>query len=66
VTLFVSSEYDSGELTVMEPDKCEQWQWFQWNRLPEPLFPPIRNFLKQHPDLYALRFGPGIPADAHK
>ena len=66
VTLFVTSEYDSGELTVMEPDKCEQWQWFQWNRLPEPLFLPIRNFLKQHPDLYELRYGPGIQAGAHR
>jgi 8-oxo-dGTP diphosphatase len=66
VTLFVSSEYDSGELTVMEPDKCEQWQWFQWNRLPQPLFLPIRNFLKQYPDLYELRNGPGIQAGAHR
>lgn len=55
VTLFVTSEYDSGELVVMEPDKCEQWQWFQWSDLPQPLFLPIRNFLKWHPDLSALR-----------
>ena len=55
VTLFVTSEYDSGELKVMEPDKCEQWQWFRWDDLPQPLFLPIRNFLKWHPDLYALR-----------
>ena len=66
VTLFVSSEYDTGEITVMEPDKCEQWQWFQWDRLPEPLFQPIRNFLKQHPDLHELRYAPGTPAGAHK
>lgn len=66
VTLFVSSEYDSGEPTVMEPDKCEQWRWFQWNRLPDPLFKPIRNFLKQHPDLYELCFGQGIQAGAHR
>ncbi len=66
VTLFVSSEYDSGELTVMEPDKCESWQWFQWNSLPEPLFLPIRNFLKQHPDLYKLRYAQDIQAGVHK
>lgn len=66
VTLFVSSEYDSGELTVMEPDKCEQWRWFQWDSLPEPLFLPIRNFLKQYPDLYVLRSGLGIQAGAHR
>lgn len=66
VTLFVSSEYDSGELTVMEPDKCEQWRWFQWDSLPEPLFLPIRNFLKQYPDLYVLRSGLGIQAGVHR
>ena len=66
VTLFVCSEYDSGEPTAMEPDKCEQWQWFQWNSLPEPLFLPIRNFLKQHPDLSLLRSDRGIQAGAHK
>lgn len=66
VTLFVSSEYDSGEPTVMEPDKCEQWRWFQWGHLPEPLFTPIRNFLKQHPDLSELRCVQDIRAVAHK
>ena len=66
VTLFVSADYDSGKLTVMEPDKCEQWHWFQWNRLPEPLFQPIRNFLKWYPDLYALRNGQDTQAIGHK
>ena len=66
VTLFVSADYESGKLTVMEPDKCEQWQWFARDQLPEPLFMPIRNFLKQHPDLYELRFAPDIQAGAHR
>jgi len=66
VTLFVSSQYDSGEPTVMEPDKCEQWQWFHWSHLPEPLFLPIRNFLKQHSDLSRLNFEQDIQADGHR
>ncbi|MBT8127402.1 MAG: NUDIX domain-containing protein [Gammaproteobacteria bacterium] len=66
VTLFVCSDYDSGELRVMEPDKCEKWQWFQWNQLPEPLFLPIRNFLTQSPDLYTLHHGQDIQAVVHK
>ena len=66
VTLFVSSEYESGEVRVMEPDKCEQWQWFRWDRLPEPLFLPIRNFLEQDPDLYELHFARSTLATAHK
>jgi 8-oxo-dGTP diphosphatase len=66
VTLFVSAEYESGTPTVMEPEKCEQWQWFKWNELPAPLFMPIRNFLKQNPDLSGLRFEQAIQAAGHK
>jgi len=25
ITLFLISEYDSGEVRVMEPDKCDEW-----------------------------------------
>jgi 8-oxo-dGTP diphosphatase len=30
--------YNDGEPTVMEPDKCEKWQWFELNNLPNNLF----------------------------
>ncbi len=66
VTLFVSSDYDKGELRVMEPEKCEKWQWFEWNQLPEPLFLPIKNFLRQFPDLYRLHRGRDTRADARR
>jgi 8-oxo-dGTP diphosphatase len=46
VTLFVIADYDSGELKIMEPEKCEKWDWFEWNKLPEPLFIPNQNLLK--------------------
>ena len=47
VTLFLISDYDSGEVRVMEPDKFEKWGWFEWGKLPKPLFLPIQNLLKQ-------------------
>ncbi len=28
----------SGEVTNKEPDKCEAWEWFDKNKLPEPVF----------------------------
>jgi len=57
VTLYVSADYDSGEPRVMEPDKCAAWGWYRWNDLPQPLFLPVKNYLKLYPDLYAMRYG---------
>ncbi|MBU1082983.1 NUDIX domain-containing protein [Patescibacteria group bacterium] len=48
ITCFVTADYDSGEVSVMEPDKCEEWGWFEWNNLPQPLFLTIQNLLKQN------------------
>lgn len=46
ITIFMLADYASGELKIMEADKCEKWEWFDWNNLPKPLFIPIRNLLK--------------------
>ena len=48
ITLFVVSEYASGEVRVMESEKCEKWGWVEWSKLPQPLFMPIQNLLKQN------------------
>jgi 8-oxo-dGTP diphosphatase len=47
ITLFVIADYESGTVKVMESDKCERWEWFEWDNLPRPLFLPIENLLKQ-------------------
>lgn len=43
VTCFVLADAPAGEARVLEPEKCEQWQWHDWNNLPENLFLPLRN-----------------------
>ncbi len=50
ITLFMIADYKSGELQIREPDKCEKWEWFEWEKgkLPEPLFIPIKNLQKQN------------------
>jgi 8-oxo-dGTP diphosphatase len=48
VTLFVIADYDSGELRLMEPEKCESWDWFDWEGLPQPLFLPEENLIKRN------------------
>ncbi len=59
VTLFVVSEYDSGELQIKEPDKCENWVWFSWNEFPEPLFLSLKNLLDQGFNPMSERKGEG-------
>ncbi len=43
VTIFMLADYKSGEVKIMEPEKCTRWDWFSWNKLPQPLFVPIQN-----------------------
>ncbi len=47
VTIFVRWEVDSWELKNMEPHKCEKWEWFSWDNLPQPLMLTMENFIKQ-------------------
>ena len=46
ITLFMLADYDSGKVTIMEPERMENWQWYSWDSLPKPLFLPIENLLK--------------------
>jgi len=41
ITIFVLINHFTGQLTLREPKKCECWEWFNWNNLPQPLFLPI-------------------------
>jgi len=44
ITLFAVVDRFEGEPELLEPLKCEEWRWFPLDRLPEPLFPPVRSF----------------------
>lgn len=37
VTIIMVANWIDGEPILMEPDKCEEWKWFDWNDLPQPL-----------------------------
>ena len=54
VTLFVVTDYQGGEVKIMEPDKCEEWDWFGLDNLPSPLFLPIQNFLREKVDPFKI------------
>ena len=46
ITLFILSKYEGGTPEVKEPEKCEEWKWFDLNQLPENVFLSIKNFKK--------------------
>jgi len=43
ITLYVVANYANGQLTNQEPDKCDGWEWFDWNRVPHPRFLSLEN-----------------------
>jgi 8-oxo-dGTP diphosphatase len=43
ITLHFVADWVSGEPRD-EEGKMIEWQWFEWHRLPQPLFPPSQHF----------------------
>lgn len=48
ITIHMSCYKYSGEVKIMEHNKCEKWTWFDLDKLPENLFLPNKNYLKIH------------------
>jgi 8-oxo-dGTP diphosphatase len=40
-TLVMLARHPGGTPQRLEPDKCEAWDWFDWQALPQPLFAPL-------------------------
>ncbi len=48
VTLNVKAEIVGGTLKVAEPEKFEEWRWFDFSALPSPLFIPAKGTIKTY------------------
>lgn len=46
VTIWMLSDYESGEATILELDKYVDQDWFDFDTLPSPLFLPWEQLLK--------------------
>ncbi|BAW19264.1 hypothetical protein [Ralstonia phage RP31] len=46
-THFVETYFLKGDPVVCEPNKCEEWRWFEWDKLPENLFPPLKSLVEK-------------------
>ncbi len=47
ITAYLRARYINGIPKVMEPKNCEEWKFYPWSKLPEPLFIPIKNLVAQ-------------------
>ena len=47
ITIFMICDWESGETQIKEPEKCTKIGWHRWEELPQPLFLPITNLLRQ-------------------
>ncbi|KAJ7943229.1 nudix hydrolase 1 [Quillaja saponaria] len=49
VTIFVRAILVDSEQVPenLEPSKCDGWDWYEWDNLPEPLFGPLEKMVKE-------------------
>ncbi len=48
VTLQVIAKSSSEELTAMEPEKEDKWEWFSLDALPENIYTPSKKFIDDY------------------
>ena len=54
VTIFMRAPYAGGVVENLESEKCEAWQWFDVNQLPDNLFLPLAQLVGQRVPLIEL------------
>jgi 8-oxo-dGTP diphosphatase len=43
IDIAVAADWKSGDPEVKEPEKCEAWDWYDLDKLPEPLFAAVKS-----------------------
>ncbi|KAI4313989.1 hypothetical protein L6164_026932 [Bauhinia variegata] len=48
VTIFMRAALADAEAKPqnLEPNKCDGWDWYEWENLPKPLFGPLEKMVK--------------------
>lgn len=52
--IFMICDWIAGEPVVKEPTKCESWDWFSWNALPEPLLSGTQVLIEKQLDPFKI------------
>lgn len=45
VTIWIIANQYEGELKIMEPDKQDDWKWFDLDHLPDQIYSPSQKFI---------------------
>lgn len=48
ITIEIIANDYSGNLKIMEPDKQDEWRWFNINQLPENIYSPSIKFIEAY------------------
>lgn len=48
VDIGLAADWQSGEPKVMEPNKCEGWDWYEMDNLPSPLFGGLESIIEAY------------------
>lgn len=48
VNLGFTADWKSGESQVLEPEKCEAWEWFDIQMIPEPCFSTLPQYIEAY------------------
>jgi len=48
VDIGMVAEWESGEPQVTEPEKLEDWRWYDLNDVPQPLFGSVARYLEAY------------------
>lgn len=48
ILVMFTANWESGEPIIMEPEKCESWDWYSLDNLPTPIFYPAKLVLNSY------------------
>jgi 8-oxo-dGTP diphosphatase len=48
VDIGLMADWKSGEPQILEPQKCEEWNWYNLDNLPQPLFDTIPSYIEAY------------------
>lgn len=48
VDIGLTAQWKSGEPTILEPDKCDGWAWYDIDNISVPLFGVVKNYIEAY------------------